>query len=159
MKITYNSQYLMKDGRSWFPVMGEMHYSRYKEDLWEESLRKMKAGGLEIVSAYVIWLHHEEEKGVFDFSGCRNLKRFVELCGRVGIKVLLRLGPWVHGECRNGGFPDWVVDLGEAGVKLRSDDETYLSYVRRYWTQVAKQVKGQMDKDGGPIIGVQLENE
>lgn len=159
MEITYNSQYLMKDGRPWFPVMGEMHYSRYKEDFWEESLRKMKAGGLEIVSAYVIWLHHEEEKGIFDFSGCRNLKRFVELCGKVGIKVLLRLGPWVHGECRNGGFPDWVVDLGEEGVKLRSDDKVYLSYVRRYWTQVANQVKGQMDKDGGPIIGVQLENE
>lgn len=159
MEITYNSQYLMKDGRPWFPVMGEMHYSRYKEDLWEESLRKIKAGGLEIVSAYVIWLHHEEEKGVFDFSGCRNLKRFVELCGKVGIKVLLRLGPWVHGECRNGGFPDWVVDLSEEGVRLRSDDEVYLSYVRRYWTQVAKQVKGQMDKDGGPVIGVQLENE
>lgn len=159
MEITYNSQYLMKDNRPWFPVMGEMHYSRYKEDLWEESLRKIKAGGVEIVSAYVIWLHHEEEKGVFDFSGCRNLKRFVELCGKVGLKVLLRLGPWVHGECRNGGFPDWVVDLGEGGVKLRSDDEVYLSYVRRYWTQVARQVKGQMDQDGGPVIGVQIENE
>ena len=159
MEITYNSRYLMKDGRPWFPVMGEMHYSRYKEDLWEESLRKIKAGGVEIVSAYVIWLHHEEEKGVFDSSGCRNLKRFVELCGKAGVKVLLRLGPWVHGECRNGGFPDWVVDLGEEGVKLRSDDEVYLSYVRRYWTQVAKQVRGQMDKDGGPVIGVQLENE
>ena len=54
MEITYNSQYLMKDGSPWFPVMGEMHYSRYKEDFWEESLRKMKAGGVEIVSAYVI---------------------------------------------------------------------------------------------------------
>ena len=32
MEITYNSQYLMKDGRPWFPVMGEMHYSRYRED-------------------------------------------------------------------------------------------------------------------------------
>ncbi len=159
MEITYNSQYLMKDGSPWFPVMGEMHYSRYKEDFWEESLRKMKAGGVEIVSAYVIWLHHEEQKGIFDFSGCRNLKRYVELCAKVGIKVFLRLGPWVHGECRNGGFPDWVVDLKDEGVRLRSDNEVYLSYVRRYWTQVAKQVRGQMDRDGGPVIGVQLENE
>ncbi len=159
MEITYNSQCLMKDKRPWFPVMGEMHYTRYKEDLWEESLRKIKAGGVEIVSAYVIWLHHEEEKGIFDFSGCRNLKRFVELCGRVGVKVLLRLGPWVHGECRNGGFPDWVVELQDEGVRLRSDDRIYLSYVRRYWTQVARQVRGQMDRDGGPVIGVQLENE
>ena len=35
------------DGKPWFPVMGEMHYSRYREDLWEESLRKMKAAGVQ----------------------------------------------------------------------------------------------------------------
>lgn len=42
--------------------MGEMHYSRYREDLWEESLRKMKAAGVQIVSSYMIWIHHEEIK-------------------------------------------------------------------------------------------------
>ncbi len=155
----YNSRCLMKDGMPWFPVMGEMHYTRYKAKLWEESLRKMKAGGVSVVSTYVIWLHHEEEKGIFDFSGCRDLKRYVELCGKAGLKVFLRLGPWVHGECRNGGFPDWVVSMGKEGVKLRSDDEVYLSYVKRYWSEVFAQVKGQMHEDGGPVIGVQLENE
>lgn len=158
-EYSYNSQCLLRDGLPWFPVMGEMHYTRYNEELWEESLRKIKAGGVTIVSSYIIWLHHEEEKGVFDFQGCRNLKRYVELCGKVGLKVFLRLGPWVHGECRNGGFPDWVVQMGEEGVKLRSNDETYMSYVRRFWVQIFEQVKGQMDADGGPVIGVQLENE
>ncbi len=156
---SYTNKYLLKDGKPWFPVMGEIHYSRYSDELWEESLRKMKAGGVTIVSAYVIWLHHEEEKGVFDFTGCRNLKKFVELCKKVDIKLCLRLGPWVHGECRNGGFPDWVVELQKEGVKLRSDDEVYLSYVKRYWAEVAKQVEGMMDKDGGPVIAIQLENE
>ena len=158
-ELTYTNQYLIKDGTPWFPVMGEIHYSRYHEDLWEESLRKMKAGGVTIVSAYIIWIHHEEEKGVFDFSGCRNLRKFVELCKKVDIKLCLRLGPWVHGECRNGGFPDWVVDLMDEGVVLRSNDEVYMSYVRRYWEQIAKQVEGLMDKDGGPVIAMQLENE
>ena len=92
-ELSYTNQYLIKDGTPWFPVMGEIHYSRYNEDLWEESLRKMKAGGVTIVSAYIIWLHHEEEKGVFDFSGCRNLRKFVELCKKVDIKVCLRLVP------------------------------------------------------------------
>lgn len=32
-KYTYNSQCLMREGRPWFPVMGEMHYSRYREEL------------------------------------------------------------------------------------------------------------------------------
>lgn len=101
----YNIHYLIKDGRPWFPVMGEMHYSRYKETLWEESPRKIKARGVTIVSTYVIWIHHEEEEGIYDFSGCRNLRHFLTLCKKVGLQVFLRLGPWVHGEVRNGGFP------------------------------------------------------
>lgn len=158
-EYTYNERYLMKDGKPWFPVMGEMHYTRYRENLWEESLRKMKAGGVTVVSTYQIWIHHEEEEGIFDFTGCRNLRGFLECCKKIGLKVFLRLGPWVHGEVRNGGFPDWVVELGKQGVDLRSNDENYLFYVRRYWEQVYEQAKGMFDKDGGPIIGVQLENE
>ncbi len=158
-EYTYNECYLMKNGKPWFPVMGEMHYTRYRESLWEESLRKMKAGGVTVVSTYQIWIHHEEEEGIFDFTGCRNLRGFLECCKKVGLKVFLRLGPWVHGEVRNGGFPDWVVELGKKGVDLRSNDENYLFYVRRYWEQVYEQAKGMFDKDGGPVIGVQLENE
>ncbi|MCM1303372.1 MAG: beta-galactosidase [Lachnospiraceae bacterium] len=158
-EYTYNSDYLMRDGKAWFPVMGEMHFTRYREELWEESLRKMKAGGVTIVSTYIIWIHHEEEEGIFDFSGCRNVRKFVELCRKVGLLVCLRLGPWVHGEARNGGFPDWVVEKGENGVGLRSNDEAYMALVRHYWTQVYEQVRGLMLKDGGPVIAMQLENE
>lgn len=158
-KYAYNSSYLMKDDKAWFPVMGEMHFTRYHEELWEESLRKIKAGGVTIVSTYLIWIHHEEEEGVFDFSGCRNIRKYVELCGKVGLQVCLRLGPWVHGEVRNGGFPDWLVKMGENGIELRSNDETYMALVKRFWKRVYEQVKGLMLKDGGPVIAVQLENE
>lgn len=50
MSTTYGftNKYLTKDEKPWFPVMGEIHFSRYRADLWEESLRKMKAGGLAI---------------------------------------------------------------------------------------------------------------
>lgn len=154
-----NVNYLTKDGEPWFPVMGELHYSRYHEDLWEESLRKMKAAGVTVVSAYVIWIHHEEEEGVFDFSGCRNLRKFVETCKKVGISMFLRVGPWVHGEVRNGGFPDWLQNKEKEGLVLRSNAEEYMAYVRRYWTEVAKQTEGLFHKDGGPIIGMQIENE
>lgn len=159
MEYSYDSRCLLRDGQPWFPVMGEMHYSRYREGLWEESLRKMRAGGVEIVSAYVIWIHHEEEEGVFDFTGCRNLRGFLEACRRVQVKVFLRLGPWVHGEVRNGGFPDWVQALEKRGVRLRSNDSVYLGYVRRFWEHVHEQAKGFFHGDGGPVIGVQIENE
>ena len=155
----YNNRYLTRKGEPWFPVMGEMHYSRYRESLWEESLRKIKAGGLEIVSSYIIWIHHEEEEGIFCFDGCRDLRKFLELCKKVGLFVFLRLGPFVHGEVRNGGLPDWVIAKGKKGVLLRSNDAVYLEDVRKFWTQVYGQVRGYLHEEGGPVIGVQIENE
>lgn len=41
---SYNSDFLLKNGKPWFPVMGELHYSRYPKKLWPEALAKMKAG-------------------------------------------------------------------------------------------------------------------
>jgi hypothetical protein len=70
--------------------------------------------------------------------------------------VWLRIGPWAHGECRNGGFPDWLL---KKGIALRTDDPVYLGYVQKFWQQLSHQAKGMMCKDGGPILGIQLENE
>ena len=154
----FTKKYLTKDEKPWFPVMGEIHFSRYRAELWEESLRKMKAGGLSIASVYVIWIHHEEEEGKFDFTGRRNLRGFLEAAKKVGISVFLRIGPWVHGEARNGGFPDWLQAKHDT-IDLRSNDPAYLSYVRRFWEQVYEQAKGLLYKDGGPVIGTQIENE
>lgn len=64
--------------------------------------------------------------------------------------------PWCHGEARNGGFPDWLV---EKQIPLRRDDEQYLFYVERFWKKLAEQVQGMMHEDGGPVIGIQIENE
>ena len=75
-----NSRYLIRDGKPWFPVMGEFQFSRYPENEWEDEILKMKAGGVQIVSTYVFWIHVEEIKGQFDWTGQRSLRRFVELC-------------------------------------------------------------------------------
>ena len=160
MSTTYGftNKNLTKDEKPWFPVMGEIHFSRYRADLWEESLRKMKAGGLSIASVYIIWIHHEEEEGKFDFTGNRNLHDFLEAAKKVGISVFLRLGPWVHGEARNGGFPDWLQKKQDE-IDLRSNDPAYLAYVRRLWEKVYEQAKGFLYQDGGPVIGMQIENE
>ena len=130
--------------------MGEFHYSRWEDDTWEEELRKMKTGGINIVATYLFWIHHEEKENEWNFSGRRDIRRFVQLCRKVGLQVFLRIGPWVHAEVRNGGFPDWV---------QRAKDEGYLKAVEKYFNQLGKQLEGLMFKDGGPVIGVQLENE
>src|SRR5699024_5136159 len=116
----------------------------------------MKSGGIDIVASYIIWIHHEEINGAFDFSGQRNLRQFVEACNNANMYFYLRIGPWAHKEVRNGGFPDWVQ---HSGWDLRSDDPQYLKHVKRYFEKVYEQVEGLFFKDGCPIIGVQIENE
>ena len=91
--ISYDPVSLLVDGKRWFPMMGEMHFSRYPRKNWEEELLKMKAGGIDIVSLYVIWIHHEEIQGEFDFSGDRNLREFLETVKRCGMYSILRIGP------------------------------------------------------------------
>src|ERR1700731_543777 len=122
--LTLDSSSLLPNGKPWTPVMGEFHYTRYPENEWREELLKMKAGGIDIVSTYVFWIHHEEIEGQFDWSGSRNLRRFIQLCQEVDLKVFVRCGPWDHGEVRNGGIPDWVL---QKGWKIRSNDTNYLN--------------------------------
>ena len=153
--IAINNLYLLRDGQPWLPVMGEFHYSRYPEKYWEEELLKMKAGGIQIVATYVFWIHHEEIEGEFEWSGQRNLRHFIELARQHGLYVWLRLGPYAHGEVRNGGLPDWILKQ----CRDRTNDPAYLKYVARYFHQIGEQVRGLLWKDGGPIIGLQLENE
>jgi hypothetical protein len=153
--IGINSKYLTMNGRPWLPVMGEFHYSRVPESEWEEELLKMKSAGVQIVSTYVIWIHHEEIQGEFDWSGQRDLRHFAELCQRHGLYLVARIGPWTHGEVRNGGFPDWLLKEGPT----RRNDANYMAHVAKFYAQVGAQLKGLLWKDGGPVIGIQLENE
>jgi hypothetical protein len=154
--ITADSRSLFLDGKPWVPVSGEFHYARYPRDEWRDELLKMKAGGVTVVSTYVFWIYQEEEQGKFDWSGRRSLRDFLLLCKQLGLKVFVRMGPWCHGEVRNGGFPDWVQ---HSGTKLRSTDPAYLALVKPLYEEEAKQMKGLLWKDGGPVIGVQVENE
>jgi hypothetical protein len=155
-EIGVNSRYLTLDGDPWLPVMGEFHFSRYPDAFWEDELLKMKAGGIQIVATYLFWIHHEEVEGQFDWSGRRNLRQFIELCHKHNLYAFVRIGPWSHGEARNGGFPDWLLRQCKA---LRRNDPCYLGYVHKYFGQIGEQLSGLYWKDGGPVVGIQLENE
>lgn len=154
--IELNNLYMARDGKPVIPVMGEFHFSRYPADRWEQEIRKMKSGGIHVIATYVFWNIHEENEGEWNWSGNRDLKRFVEICGDNGLDVLVRIGPFCHGEIRSGGLPDW---LFTKNIDVRSNDPLYLSYAEKLYRQVASQLKGLYYKDGGPIIGCQIENE
>ena len=154
--ISFNNYFMEKNGKPFFAISGEFHYSRMDNARWEDELIKMRMEGINIVSTYLFWNHIEEEEGSFDFSGRRNVRRFVELCGKHGLYVILRVGPFDHGEVRNGGLPDWL--YGKP-FEVRSTNPLFLQYVRRLYEKIAEQVQGLFFRDNGPVIGVQLDNE
>ena len=154
--VSFNSLYMEENGHPVVPVMGEFHYVRTPEAEWDQSLKKIKAAGVNIVSTYVFWNVHEETEGKFDWSGSKDLRRFVQLCGVNDLKVIVRVGPFCHGEMRNGGLPDWLYGRP---FNVRSNDPAYLNYAERLYNEIGEQLVGLLFKDGGPIIGFQIENE
>ncbi|MEW9551711.1 beta-galactosidase [Nonomuraea sp. NPDC050783] len=154
--VTADSRHLWRGGRPWFPVSGEFHYARYPAAEWREELLKIRAGGVTAVATYVFWNVHEARPGRFDWSGDRDLRRFVTLCAETGLDVVARIGPWAHGESRHGGFPDWLL---AAGCEPRTDDPRYLALVRRFYAEIGARLRGLLRRDGGPVVAVQLENE
>lgn len=106
--ISINNYYMKINDEPVIPIAGEFHFSRYPNKYWDESMRKMKAGGINVIATYVFWIIHEEKEGIFDWTGDKDLRKFIELCAVNDMKVIVRIGPFCHGEIRNGGLPDWL---------------------------------------------------
>ena len=157
--LTIDSTSLRRGSDRWFPVMGEYHFSRDVPERWESELRKMKAGGIDTVATYLIWILHEEVRGERSWAGHLDVRRFVETAAKVGMNVVMRIGPWAHGEARNGGFPDWLQAMP---VRHRSDDPEYLELVADWYADIHRQLEGLYrtdDATAAPIIAIQVDNE
>ena len=154
--VEWDRHSLIFDGQRVAAVMGEIHYSRLPESEWKDEVRKMKEGGVTILATYVFWNHIEEQEGIFNWSGQRNLRHFLEICQQEDMPVILRLGPFCHGEVRNGGIPDWMFSKG---CKMREENPTFMHYAQLLYRQIFSQVQGLQWKDGGPVIACQFDNE
>lgn len=154
--IEVNNFYIVRDGKPVIPVMGEFHYTRYPAEQWEQEIMKMKAGGVNILPTYIFWSLHEENEGEWNWSGNRDLRHFVELCKKHDMDVIVRIGPFGHGEIRSGAIPDWIF---AKNLDIRSDDPRYLAYAEKLYNEIARQIDGLYYKEGGPVIGCQIENE
>ncbi|MFE2943062.1 beta-galactosidase [Streptomyces sp. NPDC059255] len=151
-----DSRRILRGRVPWLPVMAEFHFSRYPAAEWREELLKIRAGGVDTVATYLFWNQHEETRGTFRFDDGLDVRRFVLLCAGLGLSVAVRVGPWSHGECRGGGFPDW---LDGAGCVPRTDDPAYLALVERYFARIGHELRGLSYDEGGPVVAVQIENE
>jgi beta-galactosidase len=148
--VALTNRALLRDGVPVIPISGELHYSRVPRTRWRTRLRQMRAGGVTVVATYVFWLHHVPVAGSPRFDDNLDVAAFADLCAAEGLDLVLRIGPWCHGETRNGGFPDWVQ---HAAVRHRTDDPAYLALVREWFGQLGAHL------DGRSFLGIQLENE
>lgn len=135
----------------------ELHYPRIPEEYWDQRIKMCKALGMNTVCLYTFWNVHEQEEGVFDFTGQNDIRKFILLCKDNGLKVILRPGPYVCAEWEMGGLPWWL--LKKKDIQLRDNDPYFLERVKIFEEALSLQVKDLTLNNGGPIIMIQVENE
>lgn len=162
-------------------LSGEYPYYRDPPDLWTPKLRMMRAAGLEVVSFYVPWRHHEvafvDGKGmlVFDRDGNRDLVGFMGAVQAAEMYALPKPGPFVHAELPFGGLPDRMspscnpllhVATSSQGVPMTYEryqlpsmhDPVFLSQTDNWLGAVGDVIRPWCYPDG-PVVAVQIGNE
>uniref|UniRef100_A0A8C5UIY5 Galactosidase beta 1 like n=1 Tax=Microcebus murinus TaxID=30608 RepID=A0A8C5UIY5_MICMU len=114
-----NDRFLL-DGVPFRYVSGSLHYFRVPRVLWADRLLKMRLSGLNAVQFYVPWNYHEQQPGVYNFNGSRDLTAFLQEAARVKLLVILRPGPYICAEWEMGGLPSWL--LRKPKIRLRTSD-------------------------------------
>lgn len=145
------------NGRPLQIISGEMHYPRVPREYWRDRMRKARAMGLNTISTYIFWNLHEPQPGVFEFSGQQDVAAFVRTAQEEGLYVLLRPGPYVCSEWDLGGLPAWL--LADSNIVLRSTDPKFTGPAERFLKRLGQELAPLQATRGGPIIGVQVENE
>lgn len=101
-------------GRPFFVYGGAFFYERIPRTQWRASLLAYKSLGINTVDLYVMWNWHAPSPDVLDFTGStdprRDLAGLLRLTHELGFKVVLRPGPVIRNEWRNGGYPGWLLE-------------------------------------------------
>lgn len=148
---------IVRAGQPHRVLSGAIHYFRIHPDLWHDRLERMAALGLNTVETYVAWNLHERTRGEFDFTGPRDLARFITLADSLGLDVIVRPGPYICAEWDFGGFPAWL--MTEPGMVLRTLDPAYLAAADAWMDAVVPVFRPFLASAGGPVVAVQVENE
>jgi beta-galactosidase len=175
VKLSFDSQSLLFDGRRAFFFSGEMHYFRVPAADWRRRMRLWKEAGGNFIGTYVPWIVHEPEEGRIVFGDCpgRDLAAFLRTAAEEGLQVLMRPGPYVYSELVSCGLPPWLyrdypalrwkrpdgTDEGPFGVKISYMHPLFLEKARRWFRAVDEQVRPFLAENGGPVAAVQLDNE
>ena len=146
------------NGKPFVVRAGELHYTRIPRPYWEHRIQMLKAMGMNTVCIYLFWNIHEQEQGVFDFSGQNDVAEFIRLIQKNGMYCIVRPGPYVCAEWDMGGLPWWLLKKKDLQVRRKSDP-FFMERTRIYLNETAKILAPFQIQNGGPVIMVQVENE
>lgn len=176
MSFSASKGYFIKNGKPVFVISGEIHYFRLDPKLWEKHLTLLKQSGANTTSTYIPWDWHEYEEGKFDFTGktnpARNLIKYIKLCKKVGLDLIVKPGPYILAEYEHHGLPVWLLNkiskdalaLDEKGNVFDPDlmsymSDEYLKYSFLWYDKIMPIIADHQESNGGPIIMMQVCNE
>ncbi|KDP32835.1 hypothetical protein JCGZ_12127 [Jatropha curcas] len=157
--VTYDGRSLIIDGHHRILFSGSIHYPRSTPEMWPSLISKAKNGGIDVIQTYVFWNLHEPHRGQYDFSGRKDIVKFIKEIQAQGLYVALRIGPYIEAEWTYGGLPYWLHDI--PGIVFRSDNDPFKHHMQRFVTKIVNIMKYHRlyASQGGPIIISQIENE
>ena len=135
------------DGQPIKLISGALHYFRIVPEYWQDRLEKLKNMGCNCVETYIPWNYHEPKKGQFDFTGRKDVARFVRLAQALGLWVILRPTPYICAEWEFGGLPAWL--LADDSMRVRSTYQPYLDAVDAYYAELFQVIRPWFLKQGG----------
>ena len=155
--FTTGDKTFLLNGEPFIVKAAEVHYPRIPRPYWEHRIQMCKALGMNTLCLYVFWNIHEQQEGVFDFTGNNDVAAFCRLAQKNGMYVIVRPGPYVCAEWEMGGLPWWL--LKKKDIRLRERDPYFMERVKIFEEKVGEQLKPLTIQNGGPIIMIQVENE
>lgn len=161
--VTYNGQSFAIDGRRFWILGASIHYARLPVEAWRRAIAAARDAGFNTIDTACPWTLHEPRQDRFDFSGQADVRRFISLCAEMGMRVILRPGPYIGSGFDGGGLPAWLAEI--PGLRVREANEHYLERMFTYMRKLLNELDGlQVTKtlpgssQGGPIMLVQAEH-
>ncbi len=173
--VELKNRRIIVDGKPVLILSGEIHYFRLKQSEWEDRILKAKQIGCNAIASYIPWIVHEQAEGDIDVTGRNrkehNIGEFIDLCHKHGLWFIARPGPFIMAEMKNEGIPFWVrskypevIPVSWEGKKVETKtldylSPTFLKLAERWYGGIIPVLASRLHSKGGPVIGIQLDNE
>jgi beta-galactosidase len=183
-ELHYRNGRYYRDGKPLFLACAEYHYHRDKRDHWKDRLIKLRDSGANSINFYIPWRHHmfiQNDRRVYDFTGqtkdSRDVVTWMKTIESLGLYMIVKPGPFIHSELNVGGLPDvvspsfspampaqrrhhgrmalWGYDASALPAPF---DEKYDALCRE-WLEQVRAIVMPFVREGGPVIGIQMNDE